>query len=264
MKTTLTIVLVHGLCISTWMLVSLPSRATELTLNQAKTGAEKGDAEAEFSLGKAYYYGTGVPKDFARAFELYQKSAEQGDFKAENNLAVMYRLGQGVRKDPAAAAGWFRKAAAQGAALAQYSLATMLDAGEGIPMDAQEALVWCRKAALRGYAPAQSKLGQFYERGVPGLSPDRKQAIVWYRKAAEQGDAQGEADLGRLYCVGADIEKDPVIGFKWLILSNKQGNMEAKVLINEMKQTITKDQFDMANRLAADFQAKKSAVGPQS
>src|ERR1700722_19567389 len=111
--------LFHGLWLATLMLSPSVSRATDLTLELAKAGAEKGDAEAEFVLGKAYYTGAGVPLDYAKAFDLYQKAATQGYAKAQNNLATMYRNGQGGQKDSATAVDWFQKAAGQGATLAE-------------------------------------------------------------------------------------------------------------------------------------------------
>ena len=59
--------LFHGLCLSMFIL-PCASRAADLTLAQAQAGAAKGDAEAEFVLGKAYFKGDGVPQDYAKAF----------------------------------------------------------------------------------------------------------------------------------------------------------------------------------------------------
>src|SRR5580658_5943804 len=90
-----------GLSLAIFVLSLSVGRAADLTLDQAKAGAAKGDAEAEFALGKAYYGGNGVPQDYGKALDLYQKAANQGHAKAQNNLATMYRNGLGVKKDPA-------------------------------------------------------------------------------------------------------------------------------------------------------------------
>lgn len=41
--------------------------------------AEQGDAKYQFALGRMYFKGTGVPKDYVEAVNWHRKSAEQGD-----------------------------------------------------------------------------------------------------------------------------------------------------------------------------------------
>ena len=72
-----------------------------------------------------YANGEGVPKDPAKAVELFQKAAEQGNVDAQNNLGVMYYAGEGVPRDETKAKEWFKKAAAQGNADAQANLDAM-------------------------------------------------------------------------------------------------------------------------------------------
>jgi len=81
--------------------------------NSAMQSAEKGDAEAQFTLGVMYRKGDGVPKDPVQAAAWYRKAAVQGLAEAQLNLGVLYSNGDGVLKDPVQAAAWYRKAAAQ-------------------------------------------------------------------------------------------------------------------------------------------------------
>ena len=53
--------------------------------------------------------------DFATALRLYRPLAERGDAKAQYVLGRMYAKGQGVQKDYALAYMWFNLAAAQSA-----------------------------------------------------------------------------------------------------------------------------------------------------
>ncbi len=61
--------------------------------------AEKGNAEAQNSLGYMYSIGQGVTQDYKTAFKWYKLSAEQGNAEAQYNLALMYGKGWGVIKD---------------------------------------------------------------------------------------------------------------------------------------------------------------------
>ena len=53
--------------------------------------AEQGDASAQVSLGKLYYRGKGVSRNYAEAVRWYRKAAEQGDANGQTSLGYMYR-----------------------------------------------------------------------------------------------------------------------------------------------------------------------------
>ena len=76
--------------------------------------AQKGDAEAQYNLGKLYHDGQGVPQDYAEAVKWFQKAADQGNAKAQHNLGVMYYNGQGVPQNYVNAYMWLCLAAAEG------------------------------------------------------------------------------------------------------------------------------------------------------
>ena len=91
-----------------------PLSLSAQTIDELKTRAANGDAEAQFNLGKRYYKGEGVTKDYAEAVRWWRKSAEQGHAKAQGILGYCYHSGEGVTKDYAKAVRWLRKAAEQG------------------------------------------------------------------------------------------------------------------------------------------------------
>lgn len=62
----------------------------------------------------AYENGEGVPRDGARAAELYCKAARMGDAQSQYNLGWMYSNGRGVERSDATAAFFFHAAAEQG------------------------------------------------------------------------------------------------------------------------------------------------------
>lgn len=90
--------------------------------------AEKGDAEAQFELGKMYEAGRGgLTKNFTEAERLYRLSAEQGDAFAQASLAILYRFGKGVPRDYVQAYLWFSLAADRTASGEHESIAEMRD-----------------------------------------------------------------------------------------------------------------------------------------
>ena len=63
------------------------------------------------NLGICYQNGTGVEKNFQKAFELYQKATEQGSALAQCNLGICYQNGIGVKKNTQKAVELYQKAA---------------------------------------------------------------------------------------------------------------------------------------------------------
>ncbi len=62
----------------------------------------------------SYEHGEGVPKDPARAIELYCEAARLGDAEAQFSLGWMYANGRGVARNDGLAALFFGLAAEQG------------------------------------------------------------------------------------------------------------------------------------------------------
>jgi len=223
-------------------------QTTEIALaalipNESASAAEN-DAKAQFNLGAKYYYGKGVPQDYAEALRLYRKSAEQGLAKAQDALGYMYLTGQGVPQDYAEALRWYEKAAEQGDAKAQFDLGSMYYYGNGVRQDYVEADRWCRKAAEQNYAKAQDVLGSMYYNGL-GVRQDYSEAFIWYRRAAEQGYAKGQSDLASMYYYGAGTAQSYTDARRWYLQAAKQGDAEAQqaLALFAESHTITKIEY---------------------
>jgi len=73
-----------------------------------------GHPDAILQLGFCYYYGNGVERDYAKAFELFSEGAEKGCAYAMYWIGQCYHLGDGVEQEMPTAIEWNRKAAAKG------------------------------------------------------------------------------------------------------------------------------------------------------
>jgi len=77
-----------------------------------KCKAEKGDAEAQLSMGIIYRDGAdGPPQNYIEAKNWFLKSAENGNGMAMYNLGLMFFEGRGVDTDYVRAYTWFSLAA---------------------------------------------------------------------------------------------------------------------------------------------------------
>jgi hypothetical protein len=89
-------------------------RRYRLAAEQGDVGAQfQGDIEAQYSLGRIYRDGEGVPRDDVQAMRWFRLAADQGMAEAEYSLALMYFRGEGAPRDEKAARQWYELATAQ-------------------------------------------------------------------------------------------------------------------------------------------------------
>ncbi len=72
--------------------------------------AEKGDVTAQAYVGEIFQRGLGVPPDYKKAAQWYERAAQGGSSSAANALGAMYEQGLGVPKDATQAAAWYGRA----------------------------------------------------------------------------------------------------------------------------------------------------------
>ena len=160
-----------------------PAAPAAIDVNALKASAEKGEAEAQYALGKHFI----KEVEYKEAAKWLQLAADQGHAGGQLGLGQLLEVGQGVAKDEAKAAELFRKSAEQGNAAAQFSLASLYIKGAGVPADVTEAIKWLRRAANQGDSLAQLNLGVRYYDGN-GVPMDLVEAFQWLTLAKAQGD----------------------------------------------------------------------------
>ena len=147
--------------IATWVFSTSGTESAESSSDNTNSisVAWSSDVNVLYEMGANYYFGRkGMPQDYAKALELFEKAAQQGHFKAQYNLGVMYRYGQGIPPNLIIAFRYYEKAAQQGYDKAQTSLGTMYCKGEGIHKNLILAKQWLEKAAQQGNKNAKSQL----------------------------------------------------------------------------------------------------------
>src|SRR5271165_2262852 len=127
-------------------------------LGRAKAAAKRGDAAAEYFMGRAYFLGKDVAQDYSKAAELFRKAAEQGNAPAQNDLGVMFESGLGVEQDPTQAVYWFTRSAEQGDASGQCNLGRMYATGSGVDIDLVKAYQWLSLSGAQGESAARTLL----------------------------------------------------------------------------------------------------------
>jgi len=245
--------------------------AQELDLAGLQARVAKDDPEAELDLGRAYHLGKGVPKDFAKAADLYRKSATHGNAKAMYNLGYIYHHAQGVPQDDVTAQKWFQQAADKGLPAAQLEVGLAYFHGEnGVKRDFNVAAKWLLIAAQETTPQPQrsmaaNALANLFEHGC-GVPRDGQQAIFWYTEAANAGLGQAMGNLGRMYTEGVSVKQDPIQAYMWTKLAMYQGDPAATHLFMEYvtAKKYTKEQMAQGDLMVQDFKLKHPRVASSS
>jgi TPR repeat protein len=137
-----------------------------------------------------------VPRDYARAAELYRRVANDNP-SVQWRLGVMYDLGQGVPENPQEAVRLFRLAAAENDANANASLAVMYANGRGVRTDHVQAMRYYRRAAELGSSAGFLGVGMLYHYGL-GVAASPNEAAAWYLAAHAMRDSRARELIGTL------------------------------------------------------------------
>lgn len=135
----------------------------------AANAAQAGDVKAQFDLGVMYFRGIGVPQDYIKALDFFEKAAAQGHERAKEYIPKTYfALGSdyfseeaGVRQDDQEAFKWFSKAAELGHAQSQYIVGLMYYFGEGIPKDENKGVQLIKQSAQNGFEEARKVIDEY-------------------------------------------------------------------------------------------------------
>lgn len=130
---------------------------------------------------------------------------------------------------------WYFKAASKGLVFSENRVGLHYQYGQGVTQSLDSALYWFKKAADKGSGLAEYNIGMLFSRSVS--PPDPPEAFSWFYKSAQHNDRSGEYLLGWCYYSGSGtgINKDE--GIKWMRKAAKDGNYDAKKMLNYLKIT---------------------------
>jgi cell division septation protein DedD len=155
--------------------------------------ADAGDPDAMFNLGQAYRLGRGVPRDPAKAEQLYARAAAKGHLGAADTYGLM--LFQDGRRE--AALPYLQDAAKRGDPRAQYLLGIASFNGDLVPKDWVKAYALVTLANQHNLPQAASALAQM-DQFIPLEQRQRAAGLAVQlgdEANAERGRALAAADL---------------------------------------------------------------------
>src|SRR5262249_50324135 len=223
-----------------------------------KTGADRGDKSSMAYLGLLYHTGFGVPQDYAKAREWFEKADDKGDASAQNIVGVLYANGQGVAQDYDKAREWFEKGADKGNADAMFDLGILYTkGGQGLAQDYAKAREWFEKAADRSHTVAMTNLGALYAK-----AKDYVKAREWYEKAADKGNADAKFNLALRYEGGQGGPEDDAKAREWFEKAADKGDERAKAYLEKLaiRQAVGAGRYAGALQLQEALAAKVEAA----
>jgi TPR repeat protein len=230
--------MLRSILLAVWLFSVAASPATDdarrmLSQNQdaaafqrLDTASRRGDDDATALLGWFYDTGRHVPRDYARAAQLYRQVVE-------NNPSVQWRLG------------------------------VMHDLGQGVPENPEEAVRLFRRAASENDANANASLAVMYANGR-GVRADHVQAMRYYRRSAELGGSAGFLGVGMLYHYGLGVTASPEEAAAWYLAAHAMRDNRARELLNilALAPAATQQAAARANQLLQSYRRSERVASP--
>lgn len=188
--------------------------------------AERGDANAQYELGKRYEY-----DDPEEAERWYLKAAKQNHVEAMHCLSVFYA--DGDRYNEKESAKWLAKAAKLGdsAALSELSI---YSTGKVLPADKELEELYIREAQ-EDNPHAIYKLGCNYLYGMGGVLQNLDKAVACLIEAADLEHEDAMYEVARCYENGWGLHKDENEAIYWYRVAVSYGNDMAKDRLKELQ-----------------------------
>ena len=260
--------------------------------------ARKGDPDACNTVGDMYYYGQGVPRDFAKAMDRFEIAAKAGHTEANYSLGYMYLYGENGEPDYPRAFECLEYAANHDHAKACMILGFAYFWGNGVEVNMDKSFCYMLRGAELGEVSAQAHVAQAYEGemwgapsgcqaqarkyyelalaqnsehaqwcmgynyhgGYNGYPQDYQKAFYYFKLSAENGSNKGQFYLAMCYSKGEGTAVDWTEAKKWLEIAVENGNLEAAGRLGILLLDGSVTEFSKANTRRAYGLLKDSAA----
>ncbi len=227
-------------------ILEIPTNRTEMQISDCIhkliEQANQGDAEAQYELGNAFYFGKGVEKSEEEAIKWYEMAATKGHINAIKALCNVYWFSR-IEHRKKSLLYWTKKAAHLGITEQQVDLGDfyfegLFDSKDGaeiciLEKNLKKAVMWYHSAALKGDGRAYNKLGDCYYNGT-GVEQNYEEAAIYYQRACEWYNfGESKYKLAKCYANGHGVKKNEETAFQWYKKAAQSGRTEAKYQLAE-------------------------------
>lgn len=200
-----------------------PHGDMELSIDEVKDLASKGDPDGLYALGMAYLFGWDIEQDERIGYDYLEQASDKGQTEAMTLLVRMYMQGEYDGLDPIKASKMAITAAKDGIPDAQMYAGLAYMDGIGVEQNYTEAARLFRLAANQGNDEARTNLAFLFQEGL-GVEKDEAKAFKMYRTASKNGNLNGMFHLAVSYEFGAGTTKDLAKAAEWYRKGSDQGD----------------------------------------
>ena len=207
-----------------------------ISLDELKEKAEKGDVEAQLDIGYKHLYGIdGVNIDYKQAFHYYEQAAKSNNPVALNNLGSLYFNGIGTNVDYDKAIYYFREASKFGSSDASLNLVIIYlgsDSKYKTTEDWQYIYDLLKKSKDTNIY-AKYLLGYAYYVGFL-VDTDYQKAFSYIKSVANEQYDEAQYLLANLYIEGKGTTRNYSNAVKYLKMSALQGYKKAIIKLADI------------------------------
>ncbi len=221
--------------------------------------AERNVASSIANLATLYRDGTaGVPKDVAKAIELFERAGAAKNGRAYVNLGWLHSdSNEKDYYDPQKAVAYFKLADALNEARGAYELSVIYRYGNGtIKADEAEANKWLRRAVQLGHSTAAVELAEraLERKGFGEITAEKAEQLAaqYERAASDLGDLDAMGRYADRLVTGKGVAQDRAAGVRILRSATGYGSIAAKVSLGR---TLLADGDRAGRALLADVVA---------
>ena len=141
-----------------------PAISEEERIKRLEKRADLNDPIAIFNLGGLYTFGMlGIPRDYAKALELWHRAAELGDSSVFSAIGNAYKFGRAVEVDLKQAIHYWELAAMEGEVMARHNLGCVEEKRE---VNVDRAVKHYMIATRSGYYDSLKCIKRLYSNGL--------------------------------------------------------------------------------------------------
>ncbi|MBL4646511.1 MAG: sel1 repeat family protein [Rhizobiales bacterium] len=170
----------------------------EEAVNALQYAADRGNAMAQWKLGRMYAAGDGVPTSPLRAFEYFRDIANNHAEDSPTSPEAPFVANAFVEL------GGFFERGIEGSYVGKNPY--------------QSRQIYAYAASYFGNSDAQFRLAKMYLEGRGGKQSSR-QASRWLKLAAEKGHVLAQMELGRMLFEGDGLKRRRTQGLKWMTIA---------------------------------------------
>ncbi|HZP88687.1 MAG TPA: SEL1-like repeat protein [Burkholderiales bacterium] len=226
-------------------------------LEQLTLKANADDADAQYALGNAHRYGTGVPQHLPSAMRWYLRAASAGHVPAQVRLGVLFTQDfaqAGLERNVEQARHWLKRAADANDPEAMHLLAKLLLERSSPIFDPTAASSLLQQAADRGCAAACNELGVCYSLGEV-VGRDQARAYDLFLRGAHLGDPHAQYNVARCYAEGEGVQSDATQALHWFRQAANRGLLDGALELARMLLEEGRSQENMGDGLSVLKQA---------